>query len=173
MMMMIMIMGALVLTSRQASGFLASLKSLPTSYNKDLQESVEPLIDCIKTVTHCLKITQGVLATLKVNGDKMKAALTDDMLATDVADYLVRKGVPFRQTHHIAGAIVRKAEEAGVSISQLPVEDLKQISPLFEDDIAQVFDFERSVEQRSTYGGTGSSSVLTQIAEIEEYVSKN
>lgn len=146
---------------------------MPTSYNKDLQESVEPLIDCIKTVTHCLKITQGVLATLKVNGDKMKAALTDDMLATDVADYLVRKGVPFRQTHHIAGAIVRKAEEAGVSISQLPVEDLKQISPLFEDDIAQVFDFERSVEQRSTYGGTGSSSVLTQIAEIEEFVSKN
>ncbi|GAB1319775.1 argininosuccinate lyase [Madurella fahalii] len=157
----------------QASGFLSSLKSLPTSYNKDLQESVEPLIDCIKTVSQCLRITQGVLATLKVNGDKMKAALTDDMLATDVADYLVRKGVPFRQTHHIAGAIVRKAEEAQVSISALPLKDLKEISPLFEDDIAQVFDFERSVEMRSASGGTSRQSVLAQIASIEAVVSKS
>jgi argininosuccinate lyase len=148
------------------------LKSLPTSYNKDLQESVEPLIDCIKTVSQCLRITQGVLATLKVNGDKMKAALTDDMLATDVADYLVRKGVPFRQTHHIAGAIVRKAEEARVSISELPLDVLKEISPLFEADIAQVFDFERSVEKRSASGGTSSGSVLAQIASIETLVSK-
>jgi argininosuccinate lyase len=82
-----------------------------------------------------------VLAMLKIHGDKMKAALTDDILATDIADYLVRRGVPFRQTHHIAGAIVRKAEEAGVSIPALPLGDLKEISPLFEDDVAQVFDF--------------------------------
>lgn len=131
------------------------------------------MIDCIKTVSTCIKITQGVLATLKVHGDKMKAALTDDMLATDIADYLVRKGVPFRQTHHIAGAIVRKAEEANVSISGLSLQDFKEISPLFEDDISQVFDFERSVEQRSTYGGTSSSSVLAQIAALESYVSQN
>ncbi|KAG7286835.1 hypothetical protein NEMBOFW57_009152 [Staphylotrichum longicolle] len=157
----------------QASGFLASLKSLPTSYNKDLQESVEPMIDCIKTVSNCVRITQGVIATLTIHGDKMKAALTDDMLATDIADYLVRKGVPFRKTHHIAGAIVRKAEEAKVSISALPLKDLQEISPLFEDDVAQVFDFERSVEQRSTYGGTSSSSVLAQIAAIEAFVGKN
>lgn len=156
----------------QSTGFLSSLKSLPTSYNKDLQESVEPLIDCIKTVSQCLRITQGVLATLKVYPEKMKAALTDDMLATDVADYLVRKGVPFRQTHHIAGAIVRKGEEAGLPISKLSVKDLKEISPLFEDDIAHVFDFERSVEQRSTYGGTSSSSVLAQIASIEKLASQ-
>ncbi|KAK3985417.1 L-Aspartase-like protein [Cladorrhinum sp. PSN332] len=156
----------------QSTGFLSSLKSLPTSYNKDLQESVEPLIDCIKAVSQCLRITQGVLATLKVYPEKMKAALTHDMLATDVADYLVRKGVPFRQTHHIAGAIVRKGEEAGVSISELPLKDLKEISPLFEEDVAQVFDFERSVEQRATYGGTSSSSVLAQIASIEQLVSK-
>ncbi|KAH6842221.1 L-Aspartase-like protein [Chaetomium sp. MPI-CAGE-AT-0009] len=145
----------------QASGFLASLKNLPTSYNKDLQESVEPMIDCLKTVSNCVRITQGVLATLTIHGGKMKAALADDMLATDIADYLVRKGVPFRQTHHIVGAIVRKAEEAGVSISALPLGDLKEISPLFEDD------------QRSTFGGTSSSSVLAQIAAIEAFVGKN
>lgn len=131
------------------------------------------MIDCIRTVSQCLRITQGVLATLKVNGHKMKAALTDDMLATDVADYLVRKGVPFRQTHHIAGAIVRKAEEAQVSISELPLKDLKEISPLFEDDIAQVFDFERSVEMRSASGGTSQKSVLAQIASIEAAVAKD
>ncbi|KAL2115321.1 hypothetical protein VTJ04DRAFT_9576 [Mycothermus thermophilus] len=154
----------------QASGFLASLKSLPTSYNKDLQESVEPLIDCVQTVSNCVRITQGVLATLTINGDRMKAALTDDMLATDLADYLVRKGVPFRQTHHIAGAIVRRAEEAGVAISALPLSDLQAISPLFDADVAQVFDFERSVENRSTIGGTSRSSVLAQIEAIEAFV---
>ncbi|EXJ82810.1 argininosuccinate lyase [Capronia epimyces CBS 606.96] len=156
----------------QATGFLATLKSLPTSYNKDLQESVEPLLDCVKTVSQCLTITQGVLGSLEIFGDKMKAALTADMLATDVADYLVVKGVPFRQTHHIAGAIVRRAEELGVSIAELPLEDLKQISPLFEADVVQVFDFERSVEKRSTKGGTSRSSVLAQIESIEALVSK-
>ena len=119
-----------------------------------------------------MRITQGVLATLKVYPEKMKAALSHDMLATDVADYLVRKGVPFRQTHHIAGAVVRKGEESGVSISQLTLNDFKEISPLFEEDISEVFNFERSVEQRDTYGGTSSSSVLAQIASIEELVSK-
>ncbi|KAI1484593.1 L-Aspartase-like protein [Biscogniauxia mediterranea] len=157
----------------QASGFLASLKSLPTSYNKDLQESVEPLLDCVKTVSHCLTIIQGILSSLEINADKMRAALTADMLATDVADYLVLKGVPFRQTHHIAGAVVRKAEENGLSIAELPLEDLKGISPLFDADIKEVFDFERSVEKRSTKGGTSRSSVLAQIAAIETLLSQS
>lgn len=100
----------------------------------------------------------------------MKAALTADMLATDVADYLVLKGVPFRQTHHIAGAIVRKAEEQGVSIDKLSVEDLQQVSPLFEPDVTQIFDFERSVEKRSTVGGTSKSSVIAQVEAIEALV---
>ena len=98
----------------------------------------------------------------------MKAALTADMLATDVADYLVLKGVPFRQTHHIAGAVVRKAELLGVSIAEVGLPDLKEISPLFEADIAQVFDFEKSVERRSAQGGTSRSSVLAQIDAIEK-----
>lgn len=131
------------------------------------------MIDCTKTVSNCVRITRGVLATLTIHSDKMKATLGDDMLATDIADYLVRKGVLFHQTHHIAGEIVRKADESSVSISALPLEDLKKISPLFEDDIAQVFDFERSVEQRPTFGGTSSSSVLARIAAIEAFVGKN
>ncbi|WKT46274.1 Fumarate lyase family [Fusarium oxysporum f. sp. vasinfectum] len=137
----------------QASGFLSTLKSLSTAYNKDIQESVEPLLDCVKTVSHCLRIAGGVLSTLQIDSEKMKAALTADMLATDVADYLVLKGVPFRQTHHIAGAVVRKAEEKGISIAELELPDLKQISPQFEADIVDVFDFERSVERRTAQGG--------------------
>jgi argininosuccinate lyase len=100
----------------------------------------------------------------------MKAALTADMLATDVADYLVLKGMPFRQTHHIAGAVVRKAEENGVSIAELDLPDLQKISPQFEADIADVFDFERSVERRSAQGGTSRSAVLGQISDIETYL---
>lgn len=150
---------------------MSSLKSLPTSYNKDLQESVEPLIDCLKTVSDCVKITAGVVATLEIRPEKMKAALTADMLATDVADYLVLKGVPFRETHHIAGSVVRKAEEQGISISELSLDDLKQITPLFEADIKDVFDFERSVEKRTSKGGTSKACVLEQIASIEAFVS--
>ncbi|RKK80665.1 Argininosuccinate lyase [Fusarium oxysporum] len=157
----------------QASGFLSTLKSLPTAYNKDIQESVEPLLDCVKTVSHCLRIAGGVLSTLQVDSEKMKAALTADMLATDVADYLVLKGVPFRQTHHIAGAVVRKAEEKGISIAELELPDLKQISPQFEADIVDVFDFERSVERRTAQGGTSRSSVLGQISAIEAYLAGN
>ncbi len=154
--------------SKQASGFLSTLKGLPTSYNKDLQESVEPLLDCVRTVSHCLAITSGVISSLEVRGERMKAALTADMLATDVADYLVLKGVPFRQTHHIAGSVVRRAEQLGVSIAEVGLEDLRQISPMFEADIAEVFDFERSVERRSAQGGTSRSSVLAQIESIEK-----
>lgn len=114
---------------------------------------------------------QGVIGTLGINGDRMRAALTADMLATDVADYLVRKGVPFRQTHHIAGAVVRRAEERSISISELPLDDLKQISDQFEADITEVFDFEKSVERRTAKGGTSKSAVKAQIAAIEKLLS--
>lgn len=102
----------------------------------------------------------------------MRAALTAEMLATDVADYLVNKGVPFRQTHHVAGAIVRAAEEKGVGIAELSLGELKKISDMFEEDVEQVFDFERSVEKRSAAGGTSKSAVLEQIAAIEKAVGR-
>ena len=156
----------------QACGFLATFKSLPTSYNKDLQESVEPLLDCVKTVSICLSIMQGVLGSLEINVEKMKSALTFEMLATDVADYLVFKGIPFRDTHHIASSMVRTAEERGVSIAELPLQDLQQIEPLFGSDVVQVFDFEKSVEKRSSIGGTSRQSVLAQIVSIENLLVK-
>ncbi|KAG8689188.1 argininosuccinate lyase [Ceratobasidium sp. 394] len=145
------------------AGFLMTLKGLPSTYNKDLQEDKEPLFDAIDTVTASFQIAEGVIATLNVNAEKMRAALTMDMLATDLADYLVRKGMPFRETHHISGRAVALAESSGIQISDITLEQYKQLSPKFEEDVAEVFDFEKSVEQRNAIGGTSRQTVDRQI----------
>ncbi|RVD88576.1 uncharacterized protein DFL_002756 [Arthrobotrys flagrans] len=157
----------------QMAGFLYTVKGLPSSYNKDLQEDKEPLFDCVTTVQNSLQIATGVVATLTIYPEKMKAALTMDMLATDLADYLVRKGVPFRETHHISGACVREAEERKLSgIDQLGLEVLQSIDQRFEEDVLEVFDFERSVELRSSIGGTCKASVLKQIEELAKFLQR-
>lgn len=94
-------------------------------------------------------------------------ALCPEMLATDLADYLVRKGVPFRETHHISGACVRLAEEQNVSIDTLTLEQLQKIDPRFEADVMKVWDYTVSVERKSSIGGTAKASVLQQIADIQ------
>jgi argininosuccinate lyase len=101
----------------------------------------------------------------------MISALTSDMLATDVADYLVQKGVPFRQTHHIAGSLVKRAEELNTTIDKLNLGELKDISAFFEDDIVEVFDFEKSVERRSALGTTSKDAVLHQVGVIKNLLS--
>jgi argininosuccinate lyase len=96
----------------------------------------------------------------------MQLSLAPDMLATDIADYLVRKGVPFRETHHIAGAVVKRAEELGTEIDKLSLKELRSIYNGFDEDVEQVFDFEKSVERRSAKGGTSRSSVMEQVQAI-------
>ncbi len=95
------------------AGLLTTLKGLPTGYNRDLQEDKEPLFDALDTLHLALPIAAGVVRTLRVRPDRMAAALDDGMLATDLADYLVRRGVPFRQSHRLVGQAVRRAEELG------------------------------------------------------------
>ena len=95
---------------------IATIKSLRTAYNKDIQESVEPLLDCVQTVSSSLNIILGVITTMTVNGERMRLALTVDMLTTEVADYFVKKGVPFRTSHHLAGAVI-KAPKTRVQLS--------------------------------------------------------
>lgn len=151
---------------------VATVKSLPSAYNKDLQESVEPLLDCIRTVSHSLKISLGVLSSLTINTSRMRDALTVDMLATEVADYLVKKGVPFRQTHHMAGAVIKRGEDQGITIDKLSLDQLKTISPLFEEDISAIFDFENCVERRLSQGGTSKVSVLQQVKAIRSWLQK-
>ncbi|ORX99646.1 argininosuccinate lyase [Basidiobolus meristosporus CBS 931.73] len=154
----------------QMSGFLMTVKGLPSTYNKDLQEDKEPMFDAVETLGGSLQITSAVLATLKIHPQKMAASLSNDMLATDVAEYLVRKGVPFRETHHIAGAAVRLSEERGVPMSQLTVADYQTLHPSFSDDVASVWNYEQSIENRSSIGGTSKSRVLEQAASLKKWL---
>ncbi|EGW29899.1 argininosuccinate lyase [Spathaspora passalidarum NRRL Y-27907] len=154
------------------SGFLMSIKSIPSTYNKDMQEDKEPLFDAMTTVEHSILIATGVISTLSINKEKMEQALTMDMLATDLADYLVRKGVPFRETHHISGECVRVAEEQNLSgIDKLTLDQFKQIDARFGDDVVDVFDFEVSVERRDAIGGTAKSAVYKQLESLKKVVS--
>lgn len=150
----------------RAVGFTATLKGLPRAYNKDLQEDKVPLFEAVDTVKDCLAITTGVIVTMKPNPEMLKKALCPEMLATDLADYLVRKGVPFRETHHISGACVRLAEETKVSIDTLTLEQLKNIDARFEEDVMKVWDYEVSVERKCSIGGTAKSSVSKQIEDL-------
>ncbi|KAF4981787.1 hypothetical protein FZEAL_2460 [Fusarium zealandicum] len=150
------------------AGFMMTQKGLPSTYNKDLQESLEPMMDHVKTVSDSIQIANGVLATLAVSPEKMRAALDPFMLATDVADYLVRKGVPFRETHHISGRCVAKSEETGIPMNELSYEQIKAIDERFEEDIADVFNYDTSVESRTAKGGTSKATVLEQIEVLKK-----
>ncbi|BAP69627.1 argininosuccinate lyase [Kluyveromyces marxianus] len=152
----------------QLAGFLMSIKSIPSTYNKDMQEDKEPLFDCLTTVEHSVLIATGVISTLSINKEKMEGALTMDMLATDLADYLVRKGVPFRETHHISGQAVALAEKLNLSgIDKISLEQYKSIDTRFDSDVFEVFNFEKSVERRDATGGTAKSAVLKQLKNLE------
>lgn len=148
------------------SGLLMTLKGLPSTYNKDLQEDKEPLFDAVDTLNRALPIAAGALATLSVNAQNMARALVPEMLATDLAEYLVRKGVPFRETHHVAGAAVTLAESQSAALSKLSLAALRSLHPAFEEDVASVWSFERSVEQRDARGGSSRRAVLEQIDDL-------
>lgn len=150
------------------AGLMMSVKGIPSTYNKDLQESVEPMLDHVRTVSDSIQIATGVLSTLAIDAARMKAALTPDMLATDVADYLVRKGVPFRETHHISGQVVALAERTGTPMDKLSYEQLKGVDARFDPDIVDSFDYQKSVEMRSATGGTSKAAVLEQIEVVKK-----
>lgn len=145
------------------TGFLTTLKGLPSTYNKDLQEDKEPLFDSFDTIEKLLPVVTAIIRTLKINPDKMRAALDEGMLATDLADYLVLKGMPFRQAHHVAGRAVRLAEERSTKLSALTLEDYEALSDLFAPDVYEVFDFDKSVARRNSDGGTAPEAVRIQI----------
>ena len=152
------------------SGLLMTLKGLPSTYNKDLQEDKEPLFDAMETLAGALPIAAGALATLTVNGERMNQALAPEMLATDLAEYLVRKGVPFRQTHHIAGAAVALAESEGIALSDLSLAALRALHPAFDEDVTEIWSYERSVEQRDVRGGSSRRAVREQIGALRQWL---
>ncbi|XP_014827993.1 PREDICTED: argininosuccinate lyase [Poecilia mexicana] len=154
----------------RCAGFMMTLKGLPSAYNKDLQEDKEAMFDCYDTVHAVLQVTTGVMSTLKINQSVMEAALSPDMLATDLAYYLVRKGVPFREAHGLSGKAVFAAESKNVSLNQLTEADLAAISPLFGSDVSSVWDYRSSVEQYSASGGTSKSSVSAQVEHLRNWL---
>jgi argininosuccinate lyase len=150
------------------TGLLTLLKGLPSGYNRDLQEDKELLFDTADTLKLVLPPLTGALAdaefTLEGEGQDMDAGL----LATDLADYLVRKGVPFRESHGLVGRVVRRAEDLGLSLSSLPLDAFREIHPSFEADVKEVFSFEASVEARAAPGGTARGAVEAQLASARE-----
>lgn len=145
------------------TALLVTLKGLPSTYDKDLQEDKEPLFDTVDTLELTLPVMAGVVRTLKTDESRMRAALDESMLSTDLADYLVQRGVPFRQAHRLVSELVKRAEARGVVLSALAPEDFALMSDQFGADAAQVFDFDRSIRQHEISGGTGVNAVRAQI----------
>jgi argininosuccinate lyase len=143
------------------------LKGLATTYNKDLQEDKEALFDAIDTLKMALPIAAGVIETLTVNAEQMQAALTDEMLATELADYLVMKGIPFREAHYLVGQVVQRALAQKVDLRDLLLSDYQEVSDLFQRDLMSWLDFERTVERRDSVGGTARASVEAQLTVAE------
>jgi argininosuccinate lyase len=144
---------------------LTVMKGLPSAYDKDLQEDKEPLFDAADTLELALAVAAGAVATAQFHHMRMRAALDDAMLATDVADYLVERGVPFREAHRAVGMLVRAAEERGVTLSALPPDVYREIHSAFGDDIGEVYDLDRSAAARRVAGATAPSAVREQIAQ--------
>lgn len=144
---------------------LTVLKGLPSGYNKDLQEDKESVFDSFDTLTTLLPVVIAVIHTLQLNSDKMKQALVEELLATDLADYLVERGMPFRDAHHVIGALVRYCAEKQSRLSALQLGEFQQFSELFEQDVYGCFDFYQSISKRAAIGGTAPSAVRAQIDE--------
>ena len=143
-------------------GMLTVLKGLPTGYNRDLQEDKEAVFDSVDTLAVVLPAMTGAVASLTLDRGRLAAALGTRMLATDLADYLVRRGVPFREAHHVAGQLVRVAEDAGRELSRLTLEEMNAVHPAFADDVYEVFDPAASVESRAVRGGTAAAALEVQ-----------
>ena len=150
------------------AGLLTTLKGLPSCYNRDLQEDKEALFDAVDTLQVELPVAAGVVRTLAVNGERMTAALQDGLLATDLADYLVRKGIPFRQSHRLVGQVVRRAEQLDLPLRSLPLAEYQALHPAFGKEVIEVLDFQRSVEARDSGGGTAPAAVRAQMERARE-----
>ncbi|GAB3039846.1 argininosuccinate lyase [Nocardioides flavus (ex Wang et al. 2016)] len=149
------------------SGLMATLKGLPLAYNRDLQEDKEPVFDSVQTLEVLLPAVTGMVATLVFNGPRMaELAPQGFSLATDVAEWLVREGVPFRDAHEVAGACVRRCEELGCDLPDLSDEQLTAISPSLTPEVRTVLSVAGSVSSRSGRGGTAPARVREQLDEL-------
>ncbi len=144
---------------------LTLLKGLPLAYNKDMQEDKESIFDACDTVKACLGITRGMIGSMKARTDRMRKAAGEGFInATDLADYLVGKGMPFRDAYKISGRIVGECIARGFTLETFPLQSYAEFSPLFEQDVYEAINLDECVKRRASYGGTSPESVERQIA---------
>ena len=150
---------------------LTVMKGLPLAYNKDMQEDKEPVFDAIDTVEMCLPVFAAMLDTMTVRTDNMRKAAGHGFInATDCADYLTKKGMPFRDAYTVTGHLVAQCTAQGKTLEELTLEELKAVSPLFEQDVYDALNLENCMALRSSYGGPAVSETTRQIGEIEAFV---
>jgi argininosuccinate lyase len=151
-------------------GLLTTLKGLPSSYDKDLQEDKEPVFDSFDTLAMALPVMTGLIQTLQLRPERMAQQLEPSLLATDLADYLVKKGMPFRQAHGVVGQVVALAEENGIELTAVTLPQLQSISSYFDEDATAVFQIKSALENRSIIGGTSSNTLQRQLKEAKKSV---
>ena len=150
---------------------LTVMKGLPLAYNKDMQEDKEPVFDAIDTVELCVPVFAAMLDTLTVRPKNMSKAASGGFInATDCADYLVKKGMPFREAYMIVGRLVNMCIKSGESLDTLPLKDFRSISALFDEDVYEALQLKTCVNGRTVYGGPSEESVNQQIQLMEEFV---
>ena len=150
---------------------LTVMKGIPLAYNKDMQEDKEPVFDTIDTVELCLPVFTAMIDTLTVNRDNMRAAANGGFIsATDCADYLAKKGMPFREAYGIVGKLVGHCVDTGHSLETLPLEEYQKVSPYFEEDVYEALSLETCVGGRKVYGGPAPEAVQVQIEAMKSFV---
>jgi argininosuccinate lyase len=153
-------------------GLLTTMKGLPLAYNKDMQEDKEPVFDAVDTVKMCLPVFTGMLSTMRVLPEKMRRAAGGGFInATDCADYLTKKGMPFRDAYTTVGNLVYYCGQQGKLLEELTLDELRDISPLFEEDVYEALRLETCMGQRSSYGGPAVAETTRQIQELRTFIS--
>ncbi len=153
---------------------LTVMKGLPLAYNKDMQEDKEPVFDAIDTVEMCLPVFTGMIQTMKVLPENMRAAANKGFInATDCADYLTKKGMPFRDAYTTVGNLVYHCTEQGKTLEDMTLEEFKTISPLFEEDVFAALNMENCAGQRKSFGGPAVSETTRQIKYIETFIAEH
>ena len=143
---------------------LTTMKALPNSYNLDMQEDKDALFDSVDTIKNALEVFAAMLPELKINRARMEAAASDpNLFATDLAEYLVKKGMPFREAHEIVGKLVACSVRKHVPLDQIALPEMKQFSPLFDIDVAEIFDARSSLAARRAIGAPSAENIAAQI----------
>ncbi len=151
---------------------LTTMKSLPLAYNKDMQEDKEPVFDVIDTVNQCLPVFTAMISTMTVLPENMKLAAGKGFInATDCADYLTKKGLPFRDAYKVTGTLVHKCTEEGKQLSDLTMAELQEASELFDEDVYEAISLEQCVKERRSYGGP--ATVDAQLALLKEFINNH